>query len=74
MVKTPTSPHRRFWLAHTGGQANDASTDPAVSSDGSVVAFFSAASNLVTGYTNACAFPAVSFTSGHCPDIFAHTR
>jgi hypothetical protein len=42
-------------------QADGASTDPAISGDGSVVSFFSAASNLVAGDTSAS------------PDIFAHT-
>lgn len=65
---------QRVSVDSAGGQANDASTDPAISGDGSVVAFFSAASNLFAGDTNACDFPAVSFAGGHCPDIFAHTR
>jgi Tol biopolymer transport system component len=50
-------------------QANDASTDPDISSDGSTIAFFSAASNLVAEDTNTC--PGFT-TPGHCPDIFVH--
>ena len=52
-----------------GAQANDASTDPDISADGSTIGFFSAASNLVVGDTNTCpVFP----NPGHCPDIFVH--
>jgi hypothetical protein len=64
----------RVSVATNGRQANDASTDPGPSADGNVVAFFSAASHLVTGDTNACVFPAVPFVNGHCPDIFTHSR
>ena len=54
-----------------GAQANDASTDPDISADGSTIGFFSAASNLVVGDTNTCpVFP----NPGHCPDIFVHVR
>jgi Tol biopolymer transport system component len=63
----------RVSVATDGTQANDASTDPAVSGDGTLVVFFSAASNLVARDSNSCDFPAVSFTDGHCPDLFAHT-
>jgi hypothetical protein len=62
----------RVSVDSAGAQANDASTDPAISGDGSVVAFFSAASNLVPNDTNSCVFPAVAFSNGHCPDIFVH--
>src|SRR6266571_2943311 len=52
-----------------GAQANDASTDPDISADGSTIGFFSAARNLVVGDTNTCpVFP----NPGHCPDIFVH--
>jgi Tol biopolymer transport system component len=51
----------RVSVDSSGAQADGASTDPAISGDGSVVSFFSAASNLVVGDTNAS------------PDIFAHT-
>jgi hypothetical protein len=64
----------RVSVSSTGRQTNDASTDPGINGDGHVVAFFSAASDLVTGDTNACSFPAVSFVNGHCPDIFTHSR
>ena len=39
-------------MAGDGTQANDRSADPAISDDGLVVAFFSAASNLVAGDAN----------------------
>jgi Tol biopolymer transport system component len=44
-----------------GGQADGPSGDPAIDSDGSAVAFFSAATNLVAGDTN------------DAPDAFVHT-
>jgi Tol biopolymer transport system component len=59
----------RVSVAGDGRQSNDASTDPAIDGSGRAVAFFSAASNLVPGDTNACPqFP----TRGHCTDIFVH--
>ena len=59
----------RVSVDSAGAQANDASTDPDISADGSTTAFFSAASNLVAGDTNTCpVFP----EPGHCPDIFVH--
>jgi Tol biopolymer transport system component len=51
----------RVSVNSSGAQADGASTDPGISADGSTVVFFSAASNLVAGDTNAFA------------DIFAHT-
>jgi Tol biopolymer transport system component len=67
-----TGTTERVSVDSAGAQANDASTDPAISADGSVVALFSAASNLVLNDTNGCVFPAVAFSNGHCPDIFVH--
>jgi Tol biopolymer transport system component len=61
----------RVSVDSAGAQANDASTDPDISADGSTTAFFSAASNLVAGDTNTC--PVFS-EPGHCPDIFVHVR
>ena len=59
----------RVSVDSAGAQANDASTDPDISADGSTTAFFSAASNLVAEDTNTCpVFP----NPGHCPDIFVH--
>jgi Tol biopolymer transport system component len=59
----------RASVAADGTQGNRASTDPAISADGLFVAFFSSASNLVTGDTNTCPL----FTQpGSCPDIFVH--
>jgi RHS repeat-associated protein len=43
----------RVSLSAAGGQANDASTNVAISDDGATVAFESVASNLVSGDTNA---------------------
>jgi len=61
----------RVSVDSAGAQANDASTDPDISADGSTIGFFSAASNLVAGDTNTCpVFP----NPGHCPDIFVHVR
>src|SRR6266571_5254602 len=61
----------RVSVDSAGAQANDASTDPDISADGSTIGFFSAASNLVVGDTNTCpVFP----NPGHCPDIFVHVR
>lgn len=67
-----TGTTERVSVSSAGAQANDASTDPAISGDGTLVAFFSAASNLVPNDTNSCVFPAVTFSDGHCPDIFVH--
>ncbi|HEY1331134.1 MAG TPA: hypothetical protein VGH10_06630 [Actinomycetota bacterium] len=53
-----------------GQEANAESADPSISQDGQVVAFFSAAGNLVPGDSNVCfgfgGFP------GNCPDIIVH--
>jgi archaellum component FlaF (FlaF/FlaG flagellin family) len=58
----------RVNVADNGTQANERSAEPAISENGMVVAFFSAADNLVPGDDNAC--PPVFPTPGHCPDIF----
>jgi Tol biopolymer transport system component len=52
----------RVSVASSGAQANGASSQPAISADGRYVAFYSAASNLVSGDTNAVG------------DIFVHDR
>ena len=57
----------RVSIASSGAEGNGASTDPAIDSTGTVVAWFSAASNLVPGDTNRCT---PFFTTGTCPDIF----
>jgi Tol biopolymer transport system component len=67
-----TGTTERVSVDSAGAQANDASTDPAISGDGTLITFFSAASNLVPNDTNSCVFPAVAFFNGHCPDIFVH--
>lgn len=59
----------RVSVDSAGTQADGASTDPDISTDGSTTAFFSAATNLVAGDTNTCAgFP----NPGECPDVFVH--
>jgi len=54
-------------LASDGGEGNGAGTDPVIDATGTVVAWFSAASNLVPGDANRCT---PFFTTGSCPDIF----
>ena len=61
----------RVSVASDGTQSNERSSDPAISEDGAVVAFFSAAGNLVPGDTNLC--PGFLAFPGNCPDIFVHT-
>ncbi len=60
----------RVNVASDGTQANEPSSDPAISDDGQVVAFFSASGNLVPGDTNTC--PGFTAFPGNCPDIFVH--
>lgn len=48
----PSDPPERISVAHDGLQANGPSTRAAISADGQVVAFVSAATNLVSGDTN----------------------
>ena len=59
----------RVSLASDGSEGDGASTDPVIDSTGTVVAWFSAASNLVPGDTNNCR---PFHTTGTCPDIFTH--
>jgi hypothetical protein len=54
----------------SSGRAYGPSTDPAIDGDGSAIAFFSPATNLVPGDTNTCG---VLPNPGQCPDIFVHT-
>jgi archaellum component FlaF (FlaF/FlaG flagellin family) len=65
----------RVSVDSNGAQSNDASSDPAISGDGSTVAFFTLASNLAPGDTNICSLPDVFFTDhpGQCPDIYVHS-
>jgi archaellum component FlaF (FlaF/FlaG flagellin family) len=58
----------RVNVATDGTEANERSADPAISEDGLVVAFFSAAGNLVPDDTNTC--PGFTAFPGNCPDIF----
>ena len=67
-----TGETRRVSVDSAGAQANAASTDPAISADGSVVAFFSPAQNLVPGDTNTCL--AFGTPPGACPDVFVHVE
>jgi Tol biopolymer transport system component len=67
-----TGATRRVSVDSAGAQANAASTDPAISADGSVVAFFSPATNLVANDTNTC--PAFGTPPGACPDVFVHVE
>lgn len=57
-----TGEFTRVSVASNGAEANDHSYTPVISADGRLVAFMSAASNLVTGDTN------------DLPDIFVHDR
>lgn len=63
---------RRVSVASDGSQSDSASTDPAISSDGSTVTFFTTADNLAAGDTNTCQ-PFFS-QPGQCPDIYVHQR
>lgn len=56
----------RASVASNGAQANGSSYNPFISAYGRYVAFYSYASNLVSGDTNACS----SYINGECPDIF----
>lgn len=56
----------RVSVGSTGEEADDSSSDAAISADGIDVAFLSQASNLVASDTNRCGF----FSGGHCPDVF----
>jgi hypothetical protein len=60
----------RWSVAGDGTQADDRSADPVISNDGSTVAFFSVATNLVAGDTNTCGL--IFLDPGQCPDIFVH--
>jgi archaellum component FlaF (FlaF/FlaG flagellin family) len=57
----------RVSLFADGSQSNDRSSDPVISDDGLVVAFWSAG-NLVPEDTNTC--PGFTEFLGNCPDIF----
>jgi Tol biopolymer transport system component len=58
----------RVSVATGGGQSNERSSDPAISENGQVVAFWSAAGNLVATDDNVC--PGFTAFPGNCPDIF----
>jgi len=61
----------RVSVSAAGTQADSASTDPAISSNGQRVVFFSAATNLINNDTNTC--PPFFGEPGQCPDIYLHT-
>jgi uncharacterized repeat protein (TIGR01451 family) len=63
----------RWNVATDGSQANDRSSDAVISDDGTTVAFFSAASNLVADDTNICP-PLFDDFPGQCPDIFVRDQ
>lgn len=62
----------RVSVDSSGQQADDASTDPAISTDGTKVVFFSTAS-FVADDTNTCP-PFFFGHPGQCPDIYLHTN
>jgi hypothetical protein len=62
----------RMSVSTTGQEANDASTDPAISEDGLAVVFFTTAA-FVARDTNTC-LPFFFGHPGQCPDIYLHTR
>lgn len=62
----------RVSVSSSGDEANDASTDPAISTDGMKVVFFSTAS-FVADDTNTCP-PFFFGHPGQCPDIYLHTN
>ncbi|MGI8699608.1 MAG: hypothetical protein ACR2JU_00060 [Nocardioidaceae bacterium] len=62
----------RASVSMAGEQADDASTDPAISTDGRIVVFFTTASFALDD-TNTC--PPFFFSHpGQCPDIYLHSR
>ena len=61
----------RVSLFPDGSQSNERNSDPAISDDGVVVAFWSAAA-LVPDDTNVC--PLFSEFPGNCPDIFVRDQ
>jgi Tol biopolymer transport system component len=62
----------RMSVSQTGAEANDASTDPAISGDGSAVVFFTTAAFSARD-TNTCP-PFFFGHPGQCPDIYLHSR
>ena len=54
-----------------GSQSNERNSDPAISADGMVIAFWSAAA-LASDDTNIC--PLFSNFAGNCPDIYVRDR
>jgi Tol biopolymer transport system component len=61
----------RVSLFPDGTQSDERNSDPAISDDGSVIAFWSAAA-LVADDTNVC--PLFSAFPGNCPDIYVRDR
>ena len=65
----------RVSISSFGAEADGPSYDqPAISADGQVVAFTSAATNLVLDDANVCESVTHSAKPGSCPDVFAHNR
>lgn len=71
-----TSTITRVSVSSDGTEGNDRSFEPDLSADGAIVAFTSAASNLVEDDTNSCVVPgeATASAPGGCLDIFTHQR
>lgn len=64
----------RLSVNSNGVQANDASSEPAISADGRSVAYLSTASNLAVGDTGTCDPPLFTGHPGQCPDIYLSAR
>jgi fibronectin type III domain protein/WD40 repeat protein len=64
----------RVSVSSSGVQGNDLSDYPSISGDGSFVAFYSAATNLVAGDTNHCEIDGNPNTVDTCEDIFVYDR
>jgi len=67
-----TGSTQRVSLSSNGIQGNNESYSPSISADGRYVAFYSGASNLVSGDTNY--FCGIHYPYENCPDIFVHDR
>ncbi|HJX61494.1 MAG TPA: calcium-binding protein [Dehalococcoidia bacterium] len=61
----------RVSVSSGGDQATGDSLSPAISEDGRYVAFSSFATNLVSGDTNLCGTPPLTY---NCPDVFVRDR
>jgi Tol biopolymer transport system component len=66
----------RVSIASDGTEGDGPSTEPAISEDGLMVAFTSAATTLLPGHadTNVCASVTGTSALGSCPDVFVRDR